>query len=176
MERCDQGGVLHEKKDRPLRGIPRIAHAGMVLLLKIVALRLSNYCERGGSSRTGSVASVRRDQQWICCSSCTDRKNPDERGNLPVLVLHRPAGSARTLRCTSQDACSYPPVPGRHAHSHAYGRRGAHVIFRRHAGSSAGFRAVAVAVQHVRRRCGTRCTRSLKRGRRHRAVSSPPRW
>ena len=58
--------VLHKKKDRTecgtYRGIARVAHAGKVLL-KIVATRLSAYCEARNllpESSAGSAHTVRR--------------------------------------------------------------------------------------------------------------------
>ena len=66
MEKCRDHGaitvVLHKKKDRTecgnYRDISLVAHAGKILL-KIIACRLSEYCERVGSCQSNRVVSDR---------------------------------------------------------------------------------------------------------------------
>ena len=54
--------ILHKNKDRikygDYRGISLVAHAGKILL-KMIARRLSEYCERVGSCRRNRVVSDR---------------------------------------------------------------------------------------------------------------------
>ena len=101
MEICDQphDKVLHEKKDRfdcnSYRRLSLEAHADKVLL-KVVASDLSSCCELPReSSPRNSVASVRRDQQWV---SYVVRRAPTARTrardeNPLVHVLYRPVES-----------------------------------------------------------------------------------
>ena len=104
--------VLHKKKDRTecanYRGISLVAHAGKVLL-KIIARRLSEYCERVGilpeeqsgfrpnRSTTDMMFVIRRLQQlarkkripmYICFIDLTKAYNSVDR-TLPWTVLVR---------------------------------------------------------------------------------------
>ena len=120
--------VLHKKKDRTecgnYRGISLVAQAGKVLL-KIVATRLSAYCEarnllpeeqcgfRPHRSTTDMMFAIRRLQEL-------GRK---ARTRTTVPVLHRPAegirlsrphtslAGARSLRNTAADDRGDPPIP-----------------------------------------------------------------
>ena len=97
------------------RGISLVAHASIVVS-KIVASRLSNYCEAWGIDLRNSAAFVPYDQQSTCCSSCADCKNSDERGKFPCtyppsICKRRTSLSTEscyrrthTLRRTSEDA------------------------------------------------------------------------
>ena len=78
--------VLHKKKDRAecgnCRGLSMVAHVGKVLL-KIVANRLGDFCEKLGSPPESSAASDPNARQPISCSSCADLRNWDGQATLP---------------------------------------------------------------------------------------------
>ena len=130
--------VLHQKKDRPecgnYRGISLMAHAGKVLL-KVIAGRLSDYCERenilpeeqrGFRPQRSTVDMmlfvVRRLQElarkkdtplYLCIirphqSICLRRPNPS-------------VGCPCSFWRATEDARRHPPIPRRHASMRAVG-------------------------------------------------------
>ena len=89
--------VLHKKKDRSdcnnCRGISLVAHSGKVLL-KMVASRLSNYCEAKGilPEEQCGFRSARSTNRHAVRRAPTARTRTSEE-NPAVHVLHRPPES-----------------------------------------------------------------------------------
>ena len=116
--------VLHKKKDRTecgnYRGISLVAHAGKVLL-KIVATRLSAYCEARNLLPEEQCGFRPHDGYDVYGPKATRVGKESARTTVPV--LHRPAkgirlsrphttlAGARSLRNTTADHRSDPPIP-----------------------------------------------------------------
>ena len=114
--------VLHKKKDRAecgnYRGISLVAHAGKVLL-KIVATRLSAYCE---ARRAVWVPPTPFDDGYDVCGSKATRVGK-ESARTTVPVFHRPVegirlsrprtslAGDRSPRNTAPDDRGDPPIP-----------------------------------------------------------------
>ena len=120
--------VLHKTKDRAecgtYRGISLVAH-GDKILLKIVAMRLSAYCEARNllpEEQCGFRPHVRR-RYDVRGPEATRVEKESARTTVPVPVLHRSAegirlsqphtslAGARLVRNTAADDRGDPPIP-----------------------------------------------------------------
>ena len=176
--------VLHERKDRTecgnYRGISLVVHAGKILL-KIIARRLSEYCERVGilpEEQSGSRPNRSTTDMMFVIRPLQELERKKQIHSV-VCMLYRPyqsvrlrrpnppLGSTRPFWRATEYDLGHSSILRWYASTRAARRQGVLRVFRCGTGPSPRVRARAPSVQYILRGGYKRDLRAFEGGQRH---------